>query len=188
MARTGLEFATNDYDRDRYRRTFSIAEGIAGLTIDAEFTPDRPYLPDIGIVTPKTGVTVAAFDEQGRIAIVKRADNGRWSLPAGWAEVGTTPSANALRELREETGLEAEIDELVGVYDSTTFFPDYAYHFYSCLFRARVTGGDPTPSLETPDVRLVDPTAELPQPFSVMHNVMLHDGLRAWNTRRRDFV
>ena len=185
MARTGLEFATNDYDRDRYRRTMAIAEGIASLTIDAQFTPERPYLPDVGIATPKTGVTIAAFDQRGRVAIVRRSDNGRWALPGGWAEVGTPPPVNALRELKEESGLDGEIEELVGVYDNKTFYAEAPYHFYTCLFRVRITGGEPTPSLETPEVRIVD-VSETPEPMSVMHKQMLHDALRAQGLRRAD--
>jgi len=179
MARTGLEYATNEYDRDRYERTMAIAEGIAGMTIDTAFTPERPYLPDIGIATPKTGVTIAAFDDAMRIVLVKRADNGRWALPGGWAEVGSSPSQNALRELREECGLDGEIEGLVGVYDNKTFYGEAAYHFYTCLFRVRVTGGEPTPSSETPEVRLIDAREVPPEPMSVMHRTMLRDAVTA---------
>src|SRR3954467_872796 len=115
MSRTGLEFANNEYDRDRFQRTARIAEGIASLVIDADFTPERPFLSDVGIASPKVGCSVAAFDEAGRVALIKRADNGRWALPGGYAEVGSTPSENALRELREETGFDARLERLVGV-------------------------------------------------------------------------
>lgn len=181
MARTGLEFAANPYDRERFERTMLIAEGIAGLTIDAEFTPERPYLSDVGIATPKTGVTVAAFDERGRVALIKRADNGRWALPGGWAEVGTSPSENALRELREETGLIAEIERLVGVYDNKRFGSPSPYHFYTCLFRVRIAGGEPTPSPDTPEVALVDPN-ELPENMSDMQRTMARDAAVATAT------
>src|SRR5712691_5555657 len=88
LARTGLEFVANEYDRDRFTRTMAIAEGIAALTIDAGFTPERPYLPDVGITSPKVGCSVAAFDAAGKLVLIKRADNGRWALPGGYAEVG----------------------------------------------------------------------------------------------------
>ena len=100
MATTGLEFASNDYDRDRFQRMSAIARDLAAMTIDARFTPERPYLPDLGVVSPKVGCSVAAFDEGGRVVLIKRADNGRWALPGGYAEVGSPPSANALRELQ----------------------------------------------------------------------------------------
>lgn len=176
MARTGLEFATNDYDRERFTRMLAIGEDMASMTIDAEFTPERPYLADIGIASPKVGCSVAAFDDMGRVALIKRADNGRWALPGGYAEVGSPPSVNALRELHEETGFQAELERLVGVYDNKSLGGVSAYQFYICCFRARITGGDATPSIETPEVVLADP-GELPENMSLLQRTMLADSL-----------
>jgi len=176
MAKTGLEFASNDYDRDRFERTMAIAEGIAEMTIDATFTPERPYMSDLHIPSPKVGCSVAAFDDGGRVVLIKRADNGRWALPGGYAEVGSQPSVNALRELHEETGFDAELERLVGVYDNKSFASVSPYQFYICCFRARITGGDATPSIETPEVVLADP-ASLPEDMSLLQRTMLADSL-----------
>src|SRR5260370_9737610 len=116
MAKTGLLFVENDYDRDRYQRTLVIAEALVGLTIAADFTPERPYLPDLGIPTPKIGCSVAAFDDAGRVVLIQRSDNKRWAVPGGMAEIGSSPSANALRGLHEETGFEAQIERPIGIY------------------------------------------------------------------------
>lgn len=174
MARTGLEFVANEYDRERFTRTMAIAEGIAALTIDARFTPERPYLPDVGITTPKVGCSVAAFDPAGKVALIKRADNGRWALPGGYAEVGSSPAENALRELLEETGLGGEIDRFVGVYDNRRYGSVAAYHFYTLLFRARITGGDARTSVETTDIVLIDPD-DLPENMSTLQRAMVAD-------------
>ena len=176
ISRTGLEYATNDYDRDRYKRAMSVAEDLASMTIDADFAPDRPYLPDLWMATPKVGCSVAAFDDAGRVVLIKRADNGRWALPGGVAEVGDTPSANALRELHEETGFEASIERFVGVYDNKTFGSVAPYQFYICCFRGRITGGSATRSAETTDVLLTDP-GELPENMSLLQRTMLSDSL-----------
>lgn len=178
MSRTGLEFASNDYDRDRFVRTAGIAGGIASLVIDAEFTPERPYLADVGIATPKVGCSVAAFDGAGRVALIKRADNGRWALPGGYAEVGTPPSANAIRELHEETGFDGELERLVGVYDNRHFQSTSAYQFYICCFRARIVGGEATPSAETVEVVLAEPE-DLPENMSKLQRAMLGDAVAA---------
>ncbi len=178
MAKTGLEFVANDYDRDRYERTLVIAESMAGLTIAADFTPERPYLADVGIATPKVGCSVAAFDDAGRVVLIQRSDNKRWALPGGWAEIGSAPSENALRELREETGFEAQIDRLVGIYDNKRFASVSPYQFYICLFRARITGGAATISSESLEVRLVDPS-DAPSDMSVLQRTMLADAARS---------
>jgi ADP-ribose pyrophosphatase YjhB (NUDIX family) len=178
IARTGLEFVTNDYDKDRYERTKAIAEGLASMTIDADFTPERPYLPDLWMASPKVGCSVAAFDDSGRVVLIKREDNGRWALPGGVAEVGASPTENALRELREETGFTAELDGLVGVYDNKAFGSVSPYHFYVMCFRGRVTGGVATPSKETPEVVLVAP-GDLPADMSELQRAMLRDAVAA---------
>jgi len=174
MATTGLEFATNDYDRDRFARTRRISEGIASLVIDAEFTPERPYLPDVGIPSPKVGCSVAAFDDAGRVVLIQRADNKRWALPGGYAEVGSPPSENALREMREETGFDVVLERLVGLYDNKSFASVSAYQFYICCFRARITGGTATPSKETLEVVLTPPD-HLPEDMSLLQRTMVGD-------------
>jgi ADP-ribose pyrophosphatase YjhB (NUDIX family) len=176
IARTGLEFATNDYDKDRYERTKAIAEGLASMTIDADFTPERPYLPDLWMASPKVGCSVVAFDDAGRVLLIKRADNGRWAVPGGVAEVGSTPTENALRELHEETGFTAALEGLVGIYDNKFFASMAAYQFYIVCFRGRITGGGATPSKETPEVVLVSPD-ELPSNMSELQRAMLRDAV-----------
>src|SRR5258705_844315 len=154
MARTGLEFATNDYDRDRFQRMLTIGGDMATMAIDADFTPERPYLADVGIASPKVGCSVAAFDDAGRVVLIKRADNGRWALPGGYAEVGSPPSVNALRELHEETGFHATLDRLIGVYHNKSLGRISPYQVYLCRFPPRVPGRCPTPSRETAEVGL----------------------------------
>lgn len=174
MAKTGLEFATDPYDRDRFTRTLGIAESLAGMVLANDLGPERPYLPDVGIVSPKVGCTVAAFDDGGRVALIQRSDNRRWALPGGYAEIGSSPAENGLRELHEETGLVARIDRLVGVYDNRLFKSVSPYQFYICLFRATVTGGAPTRSNESLEVRFFDPV-EVPEDMSDLQRSMLRD-------------
>lgn len=177
MTKTGLRYAHDSYDTDRCERMLAIAEAMAALTIGVDFTPERPYLPDAGIPTPKVGCSVAAFDGDGRVVLIHRADNQRWALPGGYAEIGSTPSANGLREFREETGSEGELERLVGVYDNKTFASVSPRHFYICLFHARITGGAPAASPETLDVRLVDPD-DPPENISALQLAMLGDAAR----------
>jgi rod shape-determining protein MreB len=76
--------------------------------------------------------------------------------------------------LREETGLEAALEGLVGVYDNRRFASASPYHLYVCCFRGRVTGGAARPSSETTEVRFVDPDA-LPEDMSAMQQAMTAD-------------
>src|SRR3989442_14554637 len=172
MAKSGLEFVTNDYDRDRFERTLRIAESLAAMTFPGGIPQSSEYLSDLGIVTPKTGCSVAAFDDEGRLLLIRRADDGRWALPGGYAEGGSPPSANAIRELREETGFDGEIERLLGVFDNRVYGSRHPYHFYILLFRARLVGGEATTSAESIDVAFFA-RAELPADMAETQRAMI---------------
>ena len=59
------------------------------------------------------GATVFVEDEEGRVLLGRRRDNGEWAMPGGGAEEGQSFAATALDELREEVGLEADRDDLI---------------------------------------------------------------------------
>jgi ADP-ribose pyrophosphatase YjhB (NUDIX family) len=64
---------------------------------------------------PLPGVTAVVLDDQDRVLLVRRADNGLWALVTGCLEPGEQPAVGALREVLEETGVEAAVDRLVNV-------------------------------------------------------------------------
>lgn len=66
----------------------------------------------------KVAVAVLVTDETHRVLLVRRAWNphqGDWSLPAGYVDYGESPAAAAVRECREETGLNVEVERLIDV-------------------------------------------------------------------------
>jgi ADP-ribose pyrophosphatase YjhB (NUDIX family) len=67
---------------------------------------------------PVPAACLIVLDETERLLLVKRSVNpkkGLWCLPGGFMELGETPDETALRELKEETGLSARIDRILGV-------------------------------------------------------------------------
>ncbi len=90
---------------------------------------------------PKVGVGVLVLDA-GRILLVRRAmepERGRWSLPAGFLDQGEDPRATAIREVREESGLDVAIDHLIDVYYNPPRAQGGASVFI--LYQGHVTGG-----------------------------------------------
>jgi len=74
------------------------------------------FANDVGYVTAKVGADAAIFDDHDRILLVRRVDDGKWGLIAGWVDANETPEETAIRELAEEVGLVGRVNRLVGVF------------------------------------------------------------------------
>ena len=105
----------------------------------------------------RLGCSAAIFDEQGRIFLTRRADNGQWCLPGGGIEPGESVGEACEREVLEETGMRVRMNRLVGVYshpDQLTVYPDgNKSHIVALHFEADLVDGAPTLSDETTDFR-----------------------------------
>ncbi|MFC7528321.1 NUDIX domain-containing protein [Actinoplanes sp. GCM10030250] len=64
---------------------------------------------------PISGIAAVVFDEQGRVLLVRSADNGRWTLVTGCLEPGEQPAVGAVREVAEETGVKVTVERLLAV-------------------------------------------------------------------------
>ena len=93
--------------------------------------------------TPALTADAVILDSQRGVVLVRRAHppfQGGWALPGGFVEVGETTAAACVREAREETGLEVEPIELLGVYSEPGRDP--RGHTVSAVYLCRVTGGE----------------------------------------------
>jgi ADP-ribose pyrophosphatase YjhB (NUDIX family) len=181
VARTGLGFTQSLYERERYEEVLHIAADImAAADEELEVRRERDHYVQewldsvghgvAGYVTPKVAIGAVVGNERGQILLVQRADSGIWLYPTGWADVGYSPSEVAVKEVREETGIECEPVQLLAVLDGLrmgfTRTP-----LYSLVFHCRATGGElAAHPLETTDVGWFDRDA-LPTPVV---------GMEAW--------
>jgi 8-oxo-dGTP diphosphatase len=85
----------------------------------------RPACPACGMVVfedPKLAVAVL-IERDGQMLMGRRSRNsaspGKWSFPAGFVDRGERVEDAAVREVREETGLEVRLDHLLGLYSAT---------------------------------------------------------------------
>jgi len=149
IARTGMNFTPNIYDRERFEEILKIALEMGNG--EALFPAGEDVLIDLRdednasiaarYVTPKIGVSVAIGDEQGRLLLNKRAASGQWGLVGGYADVGYSAAEVAIKEAKEEVGLEIEVLQLVALLDGLQAVKDPTPQ-YSVWVTARVIGGE----------------------------------------------
>ena len=142
----------------------------------------RQYYQDATAPRPDN-VLAAAFavvrDDEARVLLVRRVDDGNWELPGGRIDVGESASAAAAREVAEEAGVEVLITDLVGVYSDpghVLAYPDGAVHQQLAVcFRGWPTGGEVRPDgSETDAAEWFDPldTVELPMHPAVRRRLL----------------
>lgn len=103
----------------------------------------------------RLGCSAAIFDEQGRILLTCRADNGEWCLPSGGMDPGESVAEACEREVWEETGLSVRVKRLVGVYSHADQLAVYAdgnkAQIVALHFEVEIISGEPGLSNETTD-------------------------------------
>ncbi|MFD0072442.1 MULTISPECIES: NUDIX hydrolase [unclassified Streptomyces] len=118
-----------------------------------------PAAPKANSVVPS--VTVVVRDDEGRLLLIHKTDNNLWALPGGGHDIGERIGDTAVREVREETGIEVEVENIVGLYTD----PDHVLAYedgevrqqFSICFRAHPVGGSLRTSSESKEVRWVNP-------------------------------
>lgn len=162
ITQAGLTYSRDPYDRQRYEQLQELTAEIA-----ASITPatEDPWLTIIraekGYATPKVDVR-AVVEQKGKLLFMRESQDGLWSLPGGWADIGESPSQIAEREVLEETGYRVKASKLLAVYDKARH--DHPHEFWYCykLFvRCDWLGGAATRGLETLDTAFFGPN-ELP--------------------------
>jgi ADP-ribose pyrophosphatase YjhB (NUDIX family) len=152
IARTGLGFTQNLYERERFEEVLHVAADIKAAADEAlEVRREQDHFVQEwmesvgegvpGYVTPKVAVGVIVGNDDGKILLVQRADSGVWLYPTGWADVGYSPVEVALKEVLEETGIVCEPVQLLGVIDGLRMgFTRFG--MYMLLFHCRAVGGE----------------------------------------------
>lgn len=184
MSAMGLYFAKDIYDQQRYRELQTMAmEMHAFATGDSleslELLRDTIYARPM----PFPCAQAAVFDDEGRILLIQRADNGRWAMPGGALEVGETPAQGAVRETLEETGVHSEAIKLVGMFDSRLHGTVHRHHLYVSIFLCKPTGEpDHEPPMHANEMlgKAWFAEGELPVDLSPGHASGIAHAFRVW--------
>jgi ADP-ribose pyrophosphatase YjhB (NUDIX family) len=139
IAQDGLTYSTDEYDVERYEQLREIAAEILASHSTRELEEAHGLLDfEAGPATPKVDLRAAVFDGD-KILLVKERDDGGWSPPGGWADVGETAAEAAVREVREESGYRVRAVRLISAYDrDRQGHPPIPYHVYKLVFLCEI--------------------------------------------------
>lgn len=132
-------------------------------------------------------VSAVVVNADGEILLVRRADDGRWSLPGGAIDPGEQPADAAVRETYEETGVHVVVDRVAGVALHPVAYPNGDdCQYLNVWFRCRAVGG--TAAVNDEESLAVGwfPRAGLPEvnPYVRLRiDTALRDGDTAWFAR-----
>ena len=150
IARNGEEFNENPFDRERYASVREIAAEMmadhSGLDLDRVLDL---FTQETGYATPKLDGRGVVFRKDA-ILLVREKQDGLWTLPGGYLDVGESPSEGIVREVREESGYETRAVKLLALYDRNNHdHPPCPFHLYKVFLLCELIGGAPVESIET---------------------------------------
>ena len=120
---------------------------------------DDPEAPTINSVVPS--VVAIVQDEQGRVLMIHKTDNDKWALPGGGHEPGESIADTVVREVKEETGYDVQVETITGTYTNPRHVMSYddgeVRQQFSIAFRARLIGGEKRTSSESSEVEWLTP-------------------------------
>ncbi|WP_294822015.1 NUDIX hydrolase N-terminal domain-containing protein [uncultured Flavobacterium sp.] len=145
MADTGLLYAENEFDKNRYAELIAMSLRLMAVVSDNdEKTMKTLFLPVTEYPTVKTDVRALVLSgDKKQVLLARESVDGKWTLPGGWADIGDTPKEATEKEVREETGLVVEAKRLLAVFDKRMHpHPPQPYYIYKLVFYCEVVSGE----------------------------------------------
>lgn len=143
LSQNGLTYSLSEYDTERYEEMIQLSDRITSLVTDQDEADIRAcYRLTKEYVTPKVDIRAVVFNEKDEILLVREKSDGCWSLPGGWSDVGYSPKEVAVKEVREESGLEVRALRLLAVMDMSKHpHPPIPFYVYKFFILCEITGG-----------------------------------------------
>lgn len=163
IAQNGVAYTQNPFDIERYKSLSAITAEIMATysNVEPSYVLDL-FQREVGYATPKVDVRGAVF-RGDTLLFVREREDGCWSLPGGWADVGDSPSEVAMREVYEESGYHTRAVKLLAVYDrDRQGHPPLSNYVYKLFFQCELLSGSPSSSVETDAVAFFGEN-EIPQ-------------------------
>ena len=144
LSQTGLTYNKNGYETERFQELIAISDRIVSLVSDVgEAEINACYTPVKEYITPKVDIRAVIFNSRDEVLLVREKVDGRWSMPGGWSDVGYTPKEVAVKETKEETGLDVCVERLLAVMDKRCHaHPAGPFYIYKMFILCKIIGGE----------------------------------------------
>ncbi len=136
IADLGLLYHNNEFDKERYEELREISLRMLS-SFSKQSTDELHTLLPVAkdYPTVKDDIRALILSPDKKVLLVKESMDGKWSLPGGWADVGYSPKETILKEIKEETGLDAEVKHLLAVFDKHKHpHPPEPHYVFKMLF------------------------------------------------------
>ncbi len=157
LAQAGLHYAEDEFDRQRYEELRDLSVHLAAAVADIPINKIRElFTNETGFQTPKVDIRSVVIKDN-KVLLARERSDGGFSLPGGFADINYSPAEVAVKEVREETGLEVRVNRVLAVIDTDRHnFPPLEYHYYKIVLLCDLTGGELTDSNETTEAGFFD--------------------------------
>jgi ADP-ribose pyrophosphatase YjhB (NUDIX family) len=154
IAQIGLTYANSMYDQERYAELRKISFTMMSLIGNTPVEKIHGLFEhEKGYQTPKVDVRSLIFRDEAILMVQEKMDNC-WTPPGGFADIGLTPYEIAMKECKEESGLEVEPIRLIAVLDKNRHnHPPSPWDIYKLFILCKETGGSLQAGSETLDAR-----------------------------------
>jgi ADP-ribose pyrophosphatase YjhB (NUDIX family) len=137
LARTGLHFCKDEFDRERYEAIERIASEL---------------------LAAGAGADPAELRAEWSRELVRETADGLWTLPGGWADVNDSPSGAIRKEIEQESGFRVRVVKLAALYDRNAHgHTPSLHHSWKAFFLCEIEGGEARGSYETDGVEFFSP-------------------------------
>jgi ADP-ribose pyrophosphatase YjhB (NUDIX family) len=174
LAQTGITYAQSPFDIQRYEEIRAISAEM--MARDSKHTPAaliELFKTDRGYATPKVDVRGIVFRDD-QILLVREKEDGLWTPPGGWVDVGDSPSEAVEKEIVQESGFTAKAVKLIGVYNRDKHgHTPLPFAVIKLQILCQLTGGAAAVSDETTDAAFFPRNAIPPLSLArvVMHQI-----------------
>lgn len=150
LSTAGLFYTKDRFDHERFERIQELSAEMSALVAEEEPEEIKGLFVKESIYqTPKIDSRAIIFNEKDEVLLIEELDH-TWAPPGGWCEFDLHPAANAVKEAREEAGVEVAVWRLAAVHDQRIH--NEPYEFFTVLrflYLCRLKGGSFQENIET---------------------------------------